>query len=207
MATKKEGLPEINVDNGQIVEEAKGAANARAKAAEYTTVEKEHSQQVALLAEGLRQEEVGREKYIGIVRVTNSDLPPVRIEFRMENGQMPVEEESNLDALYGSSRPLLFQREMEVNKITDPTALIKELVDSGKNPWDYLDISVRKGMDHILVESKNVIVGEAILPREGLLNTLNEIKNTLSSDAKVFTKAYLEKALKPRVVLGTKGKA
>ena len=207
MATKKEGLPEINIDNGQIVDEAKQAVEARSKIAELTTVEKQHSHEIAVLAEGLRQEEVSREKYIGIVRVTNSELPPVRVEFRMENSPLDISEEQNLDAIYGSARPLLFQREMAVNEIIDPTALIKELVDSGKNPWDYLSLSVRNGMDHVLVESKNVASGEALLPKEGFLNTLNEIKNTLTPDAKEYTKAYLDKALKPRVVLGTKGKA
>ena len=125
----------------------------------------------------------------------------------MENGALAVDEGKNLDMLYGTARPLLFQKERVVNEIVDPMALIKELIDAGKNPFDYIDIAVRKGMDHVLVESKNVTSGEAYLPKEGFLNTLNEIKNTLSDNAKTYTKEYLNNTLKPRVVLGTKGKA
>ena len=207
MATKKEGLPDINVDKGPIIESARTAVECRAQIAELTTTEKTASSEIAKLAEGLRQEEVGRDKYIGIVRVTGEELPPVRVEFRMENGALAVDEGKNLDMLYGTARPLLFQKERVVNEIVDPMALIKELIDAGKNPFDYIDIAVRKGMDHVLVESKNVTSGEAYLPKEGFLNTLNEIKNTLSDNAKTYTKEYLNNTLKPRVVLGTKGKA
>ena len=207
MATKKEGLPDINIDKGPIIESARTAVECRAQIAELTTTEKTASSEIAKLAEGLRQEEVGRDKYIGIVRVTGEELPPVRVEVRMENGALAVDEGKNLDMLYGTARPLLFQKERVVNEIVDPMALIKELIDAGKNPFDYIDIAVRKGMDHVLVESKNVTSGEAYLPKEGFLNTLNEIKNTLSDNAKTYTKEYLNNTLKPRVVLGTKGKA
>jgi hypothetical protein len=207
MASKKQSLPEVNVDAGQIVDEARAAVEARSKVAEFTTIEKQHTEAISKLAVEKRVEEAGRDNYIGIVRVTGQDLPPVRVEMRMENGALDVSEDSNLDAIYGSTRPLLFQREKVVNEIIDPMALIQELVDAGKNPFDYVDLKVRTGMDHILVESKHVTSGEAVLPKEGFLNTVNEIKNTLSPDAKEYTKAYLENALKPRVVLGTKGKA
>jgi hypothetical protein len=207
MATKKEALPEISVDVGPIVTEAKQASDARSKAAEYTTIEKKHAENMSKIAEGLRQEQVTRENYIGIIRVTGPDLPPVRVEFRMENGPLDVSEEKHLDELYGTLRPLLFGREKIVKEITNPAALIQELIDSGKNPWDYLELSVMEGMDHVLSDSEHVITQEAFLPREGFLNKLNETRNTQSYEAKQFNDSYLQGALKPRVVLGTaKGK-
>lgn len=206
MATKK-GLPEVSLNAGAIVDEAKKAIEARSKVAEFSTVEKQHSEEVSKLAVEKRIDEATRNNFIGVVRVTGDDLPPVRIEMRMENGALDISEEGNLDAIYGSSRPLLFGREKVVTAITDPAALLKELLESGKNPFDYLDVSVKKGMDHVIAESKNVTAGEAFLPKEGFLSTLNDIKHTLTDDAKEYTKAFLETALKPRVVLGSKGKA
>jgi hypothetical protein len=86
-------------------------------------------------------------------------------------------------------------------------ALILELTAQGKNPFDFLDISVKKDMDVVLADSKNVATSEAILPKKDFLCTLQDVKASLSVDAKAFTKYYLDEALKPRVILGTKGKA
>jgi hypothetical protein len=207
MASKKTDTPEINVDKGVIVGFAKEALEARAEAAEYTTIEKQNSELIAKHSEILRQEEIARDQYIGIIRITAENQAPVRVEFRMENCALDVSEEANLNAIYGAQRPVIFQREKIVNEIIDPLALVQELVDAGKNPFDYLDLSVRKGMDHVIVESKNVTSGEAFLPKEGFLGKLNEIKHTMSPEAKEYTKNYLQGAIKPRVVLGTKGKA
>ena len=207
MASKKADTPEISVDKGLIVDLAKEALAARASAAEFTTIEKQHSELIAQQGELLRQEEISRDQYIGVVRITGEQQAPVRVEFRMENGALDVSEETNLNAIYGAQRSVIFQREKIVNEIINPMGLVQELVNAGKNPFDYLDLSVRKGMDHVIVESKNVTSGEAFLPKEGFLGKLNEIKHTMSSEAKEYTKNYLMGAIKPRVVLGTKGKA
>lgn len=208
MATKKKPSPsEHNVDTGEIVEEASKALDARAQVAEFTTVEKHHAGNVGQLAEGLRQAGYEREHFIGVVRITSKDQSPVRVEFRLENGALNITEEANLNAIYGSSRPLLFGREKIVTEIINPLELLQELVNAGKNPFDYLDLSVKKGMDHALIDSGHVTTAEAILPRDGFLDTLNDIKSTMSTDAKTYTKNYLNGAVKPRVVLGTKGKA
>jgi len=207
MATKKEGLPEISVNEGDIIVSAREATTARSKAVLYTSIEKTHTEKIGILAEERRKEEVTRGKFIGVLRVTAEELPPVRVEFRMENGTLNIEEEKNLNDIYGPTRPLLFQREKVVTEIIDPTTLIKELIDAGKNPWDYLDLKVKKDMDHAVVESKCVVSAEAFFPKEGFLNTVNEVKNTMSEDAVMYTTTYLDNCLKPRVVLGTaKGK-
>lgn len=207
MALKKAITPEISIDKGLIVGFAKKALEARAEAAEYTTIEKQQSELIAKHGELLRQEEITRDMYIGVVRITAENQAPVRVEFRLENCALDVSEEANLSAIYGPQRPVIFQREKIVNEIIDPLALVQEIIAAGKNPFDYLDLSVRKGMDHVIVESKNVTSGEAFLPKEGFLGKLNEIKHTMSAEAKEYTKNYLMGAIKPRVVLGTKGKA
>jgi hypothetical protein len=208
MAGKKSNVPEKSIDTGELVDLAKKALEARSKAAEFTTQEKATSEQIAQKAEHERREELIRDNYIGMIRVTGENQTPIRVEFRLDNGALDVTEEANLDALYKGSRPVLFKREKIVTEITDPLALIQGLIDDGKNPFDFLELKVRDGMDHVIVESKNVTSAEAFLPTEGFLNTIEGIKSSLSDDAKTFTKNYLETALKPRVVLGTtKGKA
>lgn len=207
MASKKSNAPEKNIDNGELVELAKKALDARSKAAEFTTQEKAASEEIGKKAEHDRREEIGRGNYIGIIRITGESQSPIRVEFRLENGALNVSEEANLDALYMGSRPVLFKREKIVTEITNPLTLIQDLIANGKNPFDYLKLSVREDMDHALVDSKHVISAEAFLPTDGFLNTIDGIKSSLSEEAKTFTKNYLEGALKPRVVLGTKGKA
>ncbi len=204
---KKPNAPEKNVDTGELVDLAKQALEARAKAAEFTTVEKARSEEIGTKAEALRRQEVEQGNYIGIVRVTHADQQPIRVEFRLENGALAVTEEANLDAIYKGSRPVLFKREKVVTEILDPIELIRELMAAGKNPFDFLELKVREGMDHALVESRHVTNAEAFLPVDGFLNTIEGIKGSMSDDAKTFTKNYLQGALKPRVVLGTKGKA
>jgi hypothetical protein len=207
MSAKKAKCPEKNVDTGELVDLAKQALEARAKAAEFTTQEKKTSEEIGQKACQLRQQEIEKENYYGLIRITQKNQSPVRVEFRFENGALDVAEETNLDELYRGSRPVLFKREEIITEILNPLALIQELVNEGKNPFDYLKLSVREGMDRILVNSNHVTSAEAFLPTEGFLNTIDGIKSTLSEDAKTFTKNYLESALKPRVVLGTKGKS
>ena len=207
MATKKPGLPEININAGPMVDAAHSACDAHAQVAEYTTLEKQYAEEISKLAVQKRVEEVGRGNYVGLIRVTGDNLPPVRVEMRMENGALSIDEEANLEAIYGPSRPLLFQKEKVVNEIVNPQALIAELIAAGKNPFDFLDLTVKKGLDAAIVDSNFVTSGEAFLPKEGFLNTVNEIKKTLSADAITYTNNFLQSALKPRVVLGTKGKA
>jgi hypothetical protein len=207
MASKKSNVPEKSIDTGELVELAMKALTARSKAAEYTTQEKAASEEIGKKAEHERREEINRGNYIGMIRVTGDKQTPIRIEFRLDNGALDVTEEANLDALYKGSRPVLFKREKIVTEITDPLALIQELIAEGKNPFDFLELKVRDGMDHAVVDSKNLTTAEAFLPTEGFLTTIEGIKSSLSDDAKTFTKNYLETALKPRVVLGTKGKA
>jgi hypothetical protein len=207
MAYKKSNVPEKNIDSGELVELSRKALEARAKAAEFTTIEKLMTEEIGKKAEHERRQEIDRNSYIGIIRITGNNQQPIRVEFRLENGALDVSNEKSLDALYKGSRPVLFKREKIVTEIIDPLALIQDLINANKNPFDYLELKVRKDMDHALVDSKNVTTAEAFLPTDGFLTTIEGIKNTMSDDAKTFTKNYLQEALKPRVVLGTKGKA
>ena len=207
MATKVTALPEVSVNSGAIVESAGKAVEVRSKIADLSTEEKELRTFIEDASKEVRAEEQLKGNYIGLIRITGKELPPVRVEFRINNGALNVNEEDTLNTLYGASRPLLFEREKAVTQITDPDALIKELVALGKNPWDYLDIKVKSGLDRAVTDFPSVVSVEAFLPKKGFLATLNEILHTLSDDAKAYTGKYLDKVLNPTVVIGTKGKA
>jgi hypothetical protein len=63
-------------------------------------------------------------------------------------------------------------------------------------------------MDEIVasVSSDAVTVQEVFLPREGWIAKLNELAVVLTNQAKRYISEYMEKVLKPSVVLGSKGK-
>ena len=203
MAAKKTN-PEVTINEGPLVDKAKEAVAARTTAAEATTLEKEFSEEMADLAEQTRVAELSKDNYVGLVRVTNAALPPVRIEFRIKGGSLKLEEEANLNALFGAARPILFQREKYVTSILDPNALLNSLEDQGKNPWDYLELKVKPGMDAVVATSEHVVATEDFFPtKEGFLNKLVDIKNSLTAEAKEYIKNYLAAVLSPVVVLGS----
>ena len=210
----KIALPEISIGTGLIVEKAKEALEAHAKVGVLETIIKKAKEIIAEEAEKLRKQEEQSENYIGLVRVTGEDLPPVRVEFRTgPNSALDLEQEDTLDELFGPARPLIFAKSRIVTSVLDPMALVQSLKDSGKNPWDYLNVSVKPGMDEIIADTAAAVaadivsVQEVFLPREGWLAKLNEIVITLSDKAKRFISEYMEKVLKPSVVLGSRGKA
>jgi len=199
-------LPGINIDSGPMITNAKDLVSTRSNIANLQTKEKRIKTDLSDDAETLRKEQVDQGKFIGLIRLTNTELPPIRVEFRQTNGALDVSEEKILDRLFGASRPLLFEKEKIITQITDPEKVIVDLTNSGKNPWDYLELAVKGGMDRTVADSTNSVVSaEALLPKKGFLATLNDIVGTLGKEAIEYAKEYLEKTLKPSVVAGTKG--
>ena len=206
---KKCTLPEITVNTGGIVEDAKKAMQARAKVAEHQKQEDDAKSSITESALFIRVEQEARQNYIGKIVITAEDFPPVRCEFRTDKAKaaLDVTQEKELDRMFGPARPLLFSKEVVVTAITDPNALIAQLKKEGKNPWDYLSIGVKKGMDGIIAQTKECVISkEGLIPQEGYLNILNDIQKGLSEEAKTFIHEYLKSVLNPTVVLGTKGK-
>ena len=204
----KKALPEKNIDKGPILATAQALVDLRSRIAGLETQEKAEKKNLAELAEGVRSEEEANTNYIGLIRVTGDGLPPIRVEFRLQNGALDVSQEEDLNKLFKSARPLLFGREELVTTITDPAKLLTDLQAQGRNPWDYLEISVKDGMHRVVSEwSDAVVAEEAFIPREGFLATVNDVVHTLTTEAKNFLKDYLVRALKAVPVIGTRGKA
>lgn len=203
--------PEISVDkndpnHSNIVQYAKSAANNHSKAANLQTQVKKDKIRIANEAKSIRKESCSDGFYAGLIRITDDELPPVRVEFRNNGKCLDVSQEQELDRLFGASRPLLFNREKVVTEILDPEKLIKDLRAMGKNPWDFIKVDIKKGQDSVVAENTDAVTSdEGFVAHKGLLDTMNNIYDTLSDEARKFIDDYLEHTLDSKVVLGTKG--
>ena len=205
MTTKKDGLPEMNVSTGLLADLASKLVHVRSDIAGLQTFEKDHKKGIEDEAKNVRTVEEAKGSFIGLIKIMTEGATPVQVQFKIQNGALALSDEANLDNLFGAARPLLFERDHAVTEVVDPGALIDELKSSGKNPWDYLNVSVKPGLDRAVCQSPSVVATEAFLPKKGFLNTLNEIAHTLKAEAKDYIQTYLGKCLKPTVVVGSKG--
>jgi hypothetical protein len=138
-------------------------ADIRAKIAVLKTQEETACQKIKAAAEPMRQARIDGDddpRFVGMIRIVANGLTPVRCEFKLtKNTALELTEEKRLTEMYGASRPLLFGREKIITEITDPGALIAELQAQGKNPWDYLNLSVKPELVRVVADSKNVSSG------------------------------------------------
>jgi len=208
MAAKKKALPEISVgapEHADLVQLAKDALALRSQIAELTSRETEAKKAIAEKAGLIRTvEETAKGNYVGLIRITDADQTPSQVQFKVTGGALALEEGTALDEMLGSARPMLFEKDVAVTGVTNPDALIAEIRARNMNPWDFLDISVKKNLDRSVADSVHVTKEEAYLPKEGFLATLNEVKHTFDDKAKEYLKAYLAQVLKPAVDLGKK---
>jgi len=206
---KKKGLPEIVVTKDtypDLVRVVKQAQDLRAQIAALMEQEEDLKRQISEKASDIRVAEESQEKYIGVVKVVGQDMAPAQVQFRINSGflQLGEEEGPTLDHHFQGVRPLLWGQSVWVKAITNPDNLIAEIRNRGQNPWDFLDIKVKKDLDRAVVDSPNVAVDKAFLPLEGFLATLNEVASGLTSEAKKYVGEYLGHVLKPVVSLGHK---
>lgn len=204
-------LPEKQVGTPDFITAAKAALEARSRKAQAEVDEKAARVTLEALSEALRVQLVKEDEYVGILRIVdptpNSTMPPVRIEFRIQNGSLSVDENETLAELFGPMKPQLFEKASIVTEIHDPALLFDALKTAGHDPWAILNVSVKEGMDSLVAKLPGVTAAEAILPKKGLLARLAEFGADLMDEAKTYIKQYLVDTLKPTVVIGTKGKA
>ena len=202
---KSDALPESISDNDKLIQYVKDAVEARTRKGVADKDEKTARKDMSLLAEDIRTDALNYNgDFIGVIKVIEKNIPATRIEFRINNGALDVSQMDTLNELFGGLRPALFAQAKVVKEITDPDKLIDEMSSGGLNPWDYLELKVKPEKDDIVSTFKGIVTAEAILPKKGLLARLSENSNTLSRKAVDWIKVYLEKALKPTPVLGTK---
>jgi hypothetical protein len=206
-------LPEHITSDDAFVAVAKAALTARALKAQYELEEKSSKESLATLASALRTEQANADNYIGIVRVVQAEgreeIAPVRIEFKMatKDSALKITELDTIDSLFGALRPQLWEATKIVTDIHSPQALYDSLKEAGMNPFDYLNVSVKDGMDNIVAQHQGVTTIESLMPKTGFLARLQEFGKNLTEDAKYYIRRYLERALSSAVTLGSKGKS
>jgi hypothetical protein len=208
MAKSKKGLPEITCTKDthpELVAAAKEALSLRAQIAELQVKEDTLKTKIANLAGFTRvAEETNKTNYVGLVKIVDENQATAQVQFKICNGGLAETEGPVLDGHFNSARTLLFEKDYAVQNILDSDALLAEMKARGQNPWDYVELHVRKDLDRAFKDSPNVTVDKAFLPFEGFLATLNEIKHTLTPDARAYISKYLEACLKASVSLGHK---
>lgn len=204
---KKKGLPEISVtaqSHSGLVDLAKQAHSIRSQISELVAREENLKEQIAEAAYFIRKAEEQKSNYVGLIKVVDGESSPSQIQFKICNGSLDESDGPALDHFFGSARPMLYEKDVVVTGITNPDGLIAEIQGRNQNPWDYLELKVKKGLDRAFVDSSHITLDKAFMPVEGFLATLNEVKHTLNNKAKEFIANYLERVLKPTVSLGHK---
>lgn len=207
MAAKKTALPSINVNKDThpvLVATAAEALNVRSQLTDLTTREEQLKTNLKADTDAIRLNEQAKGNYIGLVKITDPSQAAVQVQYKITGGALDLDQAEALDHFYGSARTLLFEKDLVVTNITDPAALIAEIIARGQNPWDFLDIKVKKGLDRAFIDSPNVTKVEAFLPKEGFLATTNEVFDTFTEKTVEYHNNYLATVLKPVVTLGSK---
>ena len=203
-------LPEHTITDqaNELSKNAKELLKIREVAKDCANEERGLKKKITEFSRGFRVAKLSKDEVIGKITVAPQGQQSIRVEFRINNGSLDVEEMDNLDALFEGARPDLFEKVTIVDKIVNQTPLIDALVNAGLNPWDYLDIRVKPDMDQIIIDKAEGFIdtAEAILPKKSFLATLSEMYTNLSKSAKTYVSKYLEAALSPTVVVGTKAK-
>ena len=161
--------PEINLNSGVIVDAAKAAIAIKGEIADLETNLKTHTVTVAAEAVAARNKELDAGRFVGLVRVTGEEMPACRVEMRTNGSSaLSIEQEDDLNELFGPSRPLVFHKTKVVTEILDPAKLIADLVAAGKNPWDHLKLSVKGEQDEVIASCSDAcVVQEAFMPPKG----------------------------------------
>jgi len=204
---KKDALPEISVSTGAIVDAAQKAVAERGRATDAKTKEDEAKKVVKTEAESIRQVEVGKGSFIGLIRIAMGESGSSRVEFRIENGAVDASEEAGLEKVLGAAMPELFERATVVGKINDLDGLLGVIRTAGLNPMDVLSVSVKNDVIATLPDAgKHVETATALLPKPGFLATVNRIAKTLPAEGLECLKKYLDQNLVQRMNLGSKEK-
>ena len=217
-------LPERVVSSEDFVAIARQALSARSSRAQYEKVEETTKDELATKAMALREAEAERDNYIGLIRIVkpatggaSEDMQPVQIQFKMAGKKKPdangkrgafllIEDLTVLDELFGANRPVLWEPTKIVTSVV-PDALLESMRAAQLNPWDYLEIKVKDGMDHIVARHAGVTSTEVVAPKEGFLARLQEFGRNLCDEAKEYIRDYLKEALSTAVNVGSKGRA
>ena len=188
--------PETFITEGEIVKIAETFIQYKKDLEYHKDLCDAASKELKEACDGQREVLLKNRKIARVIRISDA-----KVEFRMKNGQIPFSDKGLLEELFGQDYHSLFEQGKVISAIIKPNALIKALEDAGVNPWDYLSLNVKEGMDEAVTGLAKDIglynTAEAVLPRKGFLSTLAGIIEKLTDDAVEFLQDYLKKALEP----------
>ena len=198
-------MSELTIRDGSMAIHAKMAMNIRTQLADLESQETNAKDLIKSEALSMATSEQIKGNYVSIIRIIPEDSAPVRTELRITNGALNITDKPKLDKLFGGAVTDLFEQDTQVGTVEDPQGLIDALKARGIDPWTVLGVTVKSDARAIAIQA-GAPYTEVIVPKKGFLDTLCELGNRLSNEAKVYITAYLNHTLKPVVVMGTKGK-
>lgn len=220
-AAKKKALPEVINNNPELITLAKTALELRNQIANLEGELALAKKDLADKAKVVRELEETNGKYVGLIRIVDGEQSPCQVQFKIVNGALAMSDQDKSRGFLGAAFDLLFGKDSAVDKVLRPAALIAWLIAKGLDPWQYIEIKVKKGMDKFILDAPSmdanewhedmtvpegilITKAEALMPREGFLATCNEFAHTFTDSAKSFLKNYLSKVLSIAVDLGKK---
>jgi hypothetical protein len=201
MAEKK--LPEANIGSGQIVDDAAELVRIRAEKAKLETKEKELIAKVAEQATTIRDGKLNEGEVVGLLRITD-ERAPIQVQFKVSSKEAEKHTE-DYDNIYGTARPLLFERDTIITGITDPIGLMDAMKADNRNPFDFLEIIPKKGSEEIVSGYEQVMSDTRMMPKTGFLATASDVWNTLTANARTHLIRFIKDVCKASVVVGSKG--
>ena len=170
----------------------------------YSALEQNDRKDLKQYCSDYREGLLNEKKVIGTVNVNDSS---VRVEFRFKNGALSIDQEELLKKHFGNDFEGLFERGQVVTNIPKPSEMLADMEKAGINPWEYLELRVKKDMDSPFigrVDKQYYSYAEAFLPRKTFMACLATIIKNLGQEAVEFVREYLSKALDPSVVIRKK---
>lgn len=184
MAKKK--APEVSVTEGAIIEHAIAWQKCRALKAKIDAREKVAQEGIITEASTLRDSKLENREIIGIVRAVPEEQTPVITNFQCKSKEsgITLEDAEAVRPLFNGAFDELFQEDTVVTGVDKPEQLIDAMREDGRQPFDFLELVPKKGMDHIVAEyGEYVSADTAYVPVEGFLATLNDFIRSIPDEA------------------------
>jgi hypothetical protein len=112
--------------------------------------------------------------------------------------EIPYDKKAEMAELFGPMRTVLFPYGVSI-EITNPVGLIKEIVDAGDDPLDFIEVKFRTGVEKMFVRSPNVAKKEVLELGDKFFEKLNDNVLRFSVKAKEFLSKFIRANFEPVV--------
>ena len=209
-------MSEIVINTGDIVNEAAELVQVKAEKAKLEAREEELRNLIADKAIALRDEKMNAGEFVHMIRIINERLP-VSVSFRVDNKEakgtsiIPETFEHKL----GDTVNILFGKSVVTDGCVPPAegaavgsveeSLLADMRTDNRNPWDFLELFVKKGMHEIMAGYPQINSDALYMPREEFLAKCQAYWNSLKPEGQDLLKEYVKTVVKPTVGASAKG--